>query len=77
MYPLVVHIARGTNTVRTVSNGSETLRIPKDSLVYLNSYAIQVSRNSWGDDALEFRPTRWINEDSTLLNPAKGTFLRK
>lgn len=37
--------------------------IPKGTTVILAPWAINTSKELWGEDAGEFRPERWMNED--------------
>lgn len=54
---------------------------------HVNTMALHTSRTTWGDDALEFRPSRWLrtsNDDDEngshssppgLVTPPRGVFL--
>lgn len=37
--------------------------VPKGTTVILAPAAINVSKELWGEDADDFRPERWLNED--------------
>ncbi|KXT12791.1 hypothetical protein AC579_1808 [Pseudocercospora musae] len=37
--------------------------IPKGTTVILSPWAINTSKHLWGEDALEFKPERWLNAD--------------
>lgn len=51
------------------------------TLVQVGAAVIHTSHAIWGNDALIFRPTRWLNGDEgqspfeTLIEPPRGTFL--
>ena len=48
-------------------------RIPKGTVVMLCPWAINADRRLWGDDALEFRPERWLAGEADGSNGAKAT----
>ncbi|WQF88079.1 Putative cytochrome P450 [Colletotrichum destructivum] len=52
------------------------------SIVYLNTVALQTSPSARGPDALDFKPTRWlqpvsrgVDEAPQLITPQRGAFL--
>ncbi len=49
---------------KTVEVGGYT--IPKGSIVIAISYMSHVDPGVWGQDAEEFRPDRWLQEDGKL-----------
>jgi cytochrome P450 len=55
--------------------------IPSHTTVTLNFAALHTHPQYWGDDALEFRPDRWIvpeeqrTPDSPLFQPVPGSFV--
>jgi cytochrome P450 len=55
------------------------IHFPAGILVQVSAPVIHSSPKYWGDDSLDFRPSRWINDDNmkseTLIVPARGTFL--
>ena len=40
--------------------------LPKNSFVLFNLDSVHVDESQWGEDALEFRPQRWIDESGDL-----------
>jgi cytochrome P450 len=63
-----------------ITSGMKTYYIPANTQVYINNTALHTNPKHWGPDSLEFKPSRWIAEGSTIGNenliiPAKGTFL--
>ncbi|OWZ23451.1 Cytochrome P450 [Phytophthora megakarya] len=52
-------------------NQDTTLRcgtfIPKDSIVYVCHYASARLKSTWGEDAEEYKPERWIDSDTGKL----------
>ena len=55
--------------------------IPSGTFVVTNSQALHCDRNTWGADALDFRPSRWIKKNSELpeqeelIEPTPGSFV--
>jgi len=39
----------------------EKFVVPKDSWIAINIFSIQNSKHIWGEDALEFKPERWLS----------------
>ncbi|KAJ7609506.1 cytochrome P450 [Roridomyces roridus] len=40
-------------------NAHESLRIPAGQIIHIPILAVNTDKETWGDDALEFRPERW------------------
>ncbi|KAJ9640397.1 hypothetical protein H2201_002556 [Coniosporium apollinis] len=49
-------------TLRAAANDSTILGhfIPKDTTIIISPWAVNVSKELWGEDALEFNPDRWL-----------------
>lgn len=62
IYPVVPLNVREANRDTTLSDGTI---IPKGTQVFLPSYALGRMKSVWGQDALEFKPERWIETDVT------------
>jgi len=80
LYTPVQHLSRQVYTDQTITSGAKTYLIPANTEVYINNGALHTNPKHWGPDSLEFKPSRWIAEGSTigngnLITPAKGTFL--
>ncbi|KAJ5975789.1 hypothetical protein N7481_009496 [Penicillium waksmanii] len=43
--------------------------------VYVEQSIIHLDPAIWGNDAMDFRPSRWIDDSGDLITPDKGTFL--
>lgn len=43
--------------------------------IYIEQSIIHWDPEIWGEDATEFRPSRWINDSGGLITPEKGTFM--
>ena len=76
MYPPVEHISRTAVADQQVTLQGKTCIIPKDTIVYISPNALQTEPKYWGQDSLDFKPTRWLARDQTsLITPKKGTFM--
>lgn len=57
--------------------GSKTERrdyiIPQDTIVNVNMPIIHTNRQYWGDDAFDFRPSRWIRTQAATVNDPSST----
>jgi cytochrome P450 len=61
----VLHTTRSTKTRQVLTKGSHTYVVPANALIYINNSALHTNPETWGADSLEFRPTRWLAQDST------------
>ena len=78
------HTGRNVQEALTLTVGGKAHHI-EPMTVYINAAAIHTLPAVWGDDSLEFRPTRWIVKpddggpnklgEEKMLAPHKGTFL--
>ncbi|KAE9032572.1 hypothetical protein PR003_g9431 [Phytophthora rubi] len=55
---------RSPNQDTTLSCGTF---IPKNSVVYVCHYASARLKSTWGDDAAEYKPERWLDPDTGKL----------
>ncbi|GMS94484.1 hypothetical protein PENTCL1PPCAC_16659, partial [Pristionchus entomophagus] len=39
-------------------------RFEKDDTIFVDSFSVQMDKSVWGEDAAEFRPERWLEEQS-------------
>lgn len=60
-----MHTTRSTKTRQVLTKGSNTYVVPANALIYINNSALHTNPETWGADSLEFRPTRWLAQDST------------
>ncbi|KAK3938605.1 cytochrome P450 [Diplogelasinospora grovesii] len=80
LYPPVLHVSRSiktSQTIRTAEDKSYFIQGP--CVVYINNPALHTYKSIWGEDSLEFRPSRWITKgadgaEEELITPARGTF---
>ena len=80
LYPALIHISRSISHDQAISKEGENYIIPGPCTVYINNAGLHHAREDWGNDAGDFRPSRWLtlNSDGTeaeLITPARGTFL--
>lgn len=62
--PTVPATTRSASVDTTLSDGTF---VPKGTRVMLSIYSLMRSKKVWGDDALEFKPERWINPSTGTL----------
>jgi hypothetical protein len=79
LYPPVVKISRSTDFPQVVRTSNQTIRIPSNAVVYINNPGLHTNPETWGEDVLDFRPSRWMNEGAKteqeqLITPAQGAF---
>ena len=82
LFTPILHIARESDlSLRepvAVTADGKTCYVPPDTIIYVNAAGIHTDESIWGEDALEFRPSRWIVESSSgpiVKTVPKGTFL--
>ena len=82
-------IAKSTGSdSRILAVGNKTIVIPANALVFPSETAVHTHPRYWGDDCLEWRPSRWIDiisssgnvfgnilDNEYLLTPHKGSFI--
>ena len=39
----------------------QSIHVPKDTTVWIGNYNCGVAREIWGEDALEWKPERWLS----------------
>lgn len=73
-FPPLTHLAKQTNSDHDVAITTLSGRdyyIPKGTTLYINTVALHLSPETWGADASEFRPTRWLVDPS--LSPSSSS----
>ena len=68
------------STSCTLSIAGRDYYIPPKTTLTINSHGLHCDENTWGHDALEWRPARWIVSSSDpgkeeLFEPSPGTFV--
>lgn len=72
----MAHLARTSNIPQQIPHPSGvTYHVPAKTMVYVSAACMSISRSLWGDDALMFRPTRWLHPDGEFVEPPRGSFL--
>ena len=60
------------------SNGKRAFSVDSDYAIVIAMHGIHTSKRHWGEDALEWRPSRFIETDEKgqerLITPPKGVF---
>lgn len=79
LFTPLVHVGRRNPAPQTIHTKAGPRLIPAGTQCYVNAVALHVDPSTWGEDALQFRPTRWLSPsasgDEELITPAPGTFL--
>jgi cytochrome P450 len=80
LFAPVVHLARGCLTPQTITTSKGTYHFPANTKVFINNTAIACDPSVWGEDANEFKPTRWLSKDAetgetVMLPPPRGSFM--
>lgn len=63
LYPPVAANIKLTNAPDTLPDG---VYLPKNTLIFISSYAAGRSSKIWGPDAYEFKPERWLTDEGDL-----------
>lgn len=77
---MMLRDAKPFEVLPTSQESPRSIKVPPNVRLYLNVMALQTSKATWGNDALEFNPARWIlpttgNEAPQLFTPPRGTFV--
>lgn len=74
LYHVLGIVPRRTQGQTDLTIGGKNYSIPPQTLLLFNMHAAQSDPGYWGDDSLEFKPSRWIqttsNSTSTENNQA-------
>ncbi|KAK8081414.1 hypothetical protein PG996_000195 [Apiospora saccharicola] len=71
-----VPVAKWTDSQpQQLSVGGKTITVPADTMVIASYAAIHTHPDYWGADALDWRPSRWIDGEEELITPRRGTFI--
>ncbi|KAL2860005.1 putative cytochrome P450 monooxygenase [Aspergillus pseudodeflectus] len=76
LFPPVLHTTRAVLEPQELidATGKTHLLMPPMD-IYACQLSLHLDRRIWGDDADEFRPSRWIDEAGQLITPEKGTYI--
>ncbi|KAL2812206.1 cytochrome P450 monooxygenase [Aspergillus granulosus] len=75
-YPPVLHTTRAISEPQKVTDATGKVHLltpPMD--VYVCQLSVHLNRSIWGDDANDFRPSRWIDVSGQLMTPENGTYI--
>lgn len=75
-----VPVAKWTDSqAQQLSVGGKTITVPADTMVIASYAAVHTHPEYWGADALDWRPSRWIQDtgdgEEELMTPRRGTFI--
>ncbi|KAK4643268.1 hypothetical protein QC761_0066060 [Podospora bellae-mahoneyi] len=71
LYPPIPFEIRQAQAATTLPDGTF---LPKDSVLVWCLWAMQRSRLTWGEDADQFRPERWLDENGTIKHKGAAEF---
>ncbi|OTB00887.1 hypothetical protein M426DRAFT_323891 [Hypoxylon sp. CI-4A] len=71
LYPPIPFEIKQCEKATTLPDGTY---LPEKSIVFWCTWAMNRSKNSWGDDADSFRPERWLTEDGKLITKSAAEF---
>jgi cytochrome P450 len=82
LYNPLIGISKGTLKGRTCQvsfdRGKSMVTLPSQTMITVEINALHTLPDYWGEDALEWKPSRWIRTDEagneTLWTPEKGVF---
>ncbi|KAI4089759.1 MAG: hypothetical protein LQ339_008485 [Xanthoria mediterranea] len=68
-----VAIAKSTgSSARSLKLGADTVMVPKNTVVIPNYSALHTHPRYWGDNSVEFEPSRWITSSGPPVYATKG-----
>ncbi|KAK8026496.1 hypothetical protein PG991_003552 [Apiospora marii] len=77
-----VPVAKWTDSqAQQLNVGGNTITVPANTMVIASYAAVHTHPEFWGDDALDWRPSRWIQDTGVLgdgeelITPRRGTFI--
>ncbi|KAI1078872.1 cytochrome P450 [Whalleya microplaca] len=71
LYPPIPFEIKQCEKATTLPDGTY---LPKKSIVFWCTWAMNRSKISWGEDADAFRPERWLTEDGKLITKSAAEF---
>ncbi|KAI2627095.1 cytochrome P450 [Hypomontagnella submonticulosa] len=71
LYPPIPFEIKQCEKATTLPDGTF---LPKKSIVFWCTWAMNRSRISWGDDADSFRPERWLSEDGKVITKSAAEY---
>ena len=80
LYTPVESVSRSTSTPQSVTTSFGSYVIPEDTDILVSLGHVHTKDPHWGTDAFTFRPSRWIEEDSSvttrvLMDAPPGVFI--
>lgn len=68
LYHVLGIVPRRTQGQTDLKIGGKNYSIPAETLLLFNMHAAQSDPEYWGDDSLEFKPSRWIQTASNSIS---------
>lgn len=75
LYTPVSHSTRAVLEPTQIADGNGTHHLTPPMDVYVEQSIIHLDPSIWGEDVMEFKPSRWIDDAGQFITPAKGTYL--
>ncbi|CAG7925156.1 unnamed protein product [Penicillium olsonii] len=74
-FPPVMHSTRYVAQTQEVADSTGIHVLTASMEAYVSHQCIHRDPSIWGNDVLEFKPSRWIDSAGQIITPSKGTFL--
>ncbi|KAL6236746.1 hypothetical protein BDW75DRAFT_249870 [Aspergillus navahoensis] len=76
-YPALLHATRAVLEPQQLpsSNGTGTHLLTPPMDVNISHPSLHLDPSTWGPDATEFKPSRWLDESGDFITPEKSTYL--
>jgi cytochrome P450 len=81
LFPPVSHLSKRIDRDTSVAFEGKSHPLHPPLAIFINAVGLHQDRATWGSDAHDFRPSRWLAPDATLggesqmIQPPKGTFI--
>jgi cytochrome P450 len=75
LYTPIAHISRMNGPYpQPIQTSTRTYIVPPHTKMFVSACSLHLAPNIWGNDALFFRPSRWISGEC-FFEPPKGAYL--
>ncbi|KAF2851336.1 cytochrome P450, partial [Plenodomus tracheiphilus IPT5] len=76
LFPPIMALPKSTkDQCQNLDINGSTIMVPSNVYVVPSLLAVQSHPAHWGEDALVWKPSRWINGNNEIVVPRKGTYL--
>ncbi len=62
MFILIIFILKKANSAHTIGSGDHSFPVEKGDAFVIAIYLLHTSKELWGEDALEFKPERFLEK---------------